>query len=185
MEYRKTIILKDGRACILRSGSSRDAKAVLENFLLTHGETEFLSTYPEEITLTLEQERAYLQKKAESPQELELLAELEGRVVGTAGIDACGGYEKIRHRASFGISIERACWGLGIGRAMTKACIACAAAAGYAQLELEAAAENLSALALYESEGFVEYGRNPKGFRTRRGGWQELVLMRLELVRPD
>jgi hypothetical protein len=29
--------------------------------------------------------------------------------------------------------------------------------------------------------GFVEYGRNPKGFRSRTTGWQELVLMRLEL----
>ena len=52
---------------------------------------------------------------------------------------------------------------------------------GYAQLELEAAAENKSALALYESMGFVEYGRNPRGFRSRVTGWQELVLMRMEL----
>ena len=39
------------------------------------------------------------------------------------------------------------------------------------------------ATALYESVGFVEYGRNPKGFRSRLAGWQELVLMRLELDR--
>ena len=38
-----------------------------------------------------------------------------------------------------------------------------------------------AALALYKSVGFVEYGRNPKGFRSRTAGWQELVLMRLEL----
>ena len=41
-------------------------------------------------------------------------------------------------------------------------------------------AENRSAIGLYESEGFVEYGRNPKGFRSRLTGWQEVVLMRLE-----
>ena len=64
---------------------------------------------------------------------------------------------------------------------MTEACIACARAAGYVQLELEAVAENERALALYRSLGFVEYGRNPKGFRSRLSGWQELVLMRLEL----
>ena len=29
--------------------------------------------------------------------------------------------------------------------------------------------------------GTVEYGRNPKGFRSQFSGWQELVLMRLEL----
>ncbi len=27
----------------------------------------------------------------------------------------------------------------------------------------------------------MEYGRNPRGFLTRDGRWQELVLMRLEL----
>ena len=53
--------------------------------------------------------------------------------------------------------------------------------AGYTQLELEVVAENRAALALYKSVGFEEYGRNPKGFRSRTGGWQELVLMRLEL----
>ena len=89
--------------------------------------------------------------------------------------------EKLKHRAEFGISVDKAYWGLGIGRALTNACIECARAAGYAQLELEAVAENKNALALYESVGFVEYGRNPKGFRSRLTGWQELVLMRLDL----
>lgn len=53
--------------------------------------------------------------------------------------------------------------------------------AGYVQLELKAVADNDKALALYRSVGYVEYGRNPKGFRSRLSGWQKLVLMRLEL----
>ena len=58
----------------------------------------------------------------------------------------------------------------------------CAKEAGYAQLELDVAAQNERAITLYESEGFAQYGRNPKGFRSRYSGWQELVLMRLELL---
>lgn len=42
-------------------------------------------------------------------------------------------------------------------------------------------AENTAARMLYEHVGFTEYGRNPRGFRTRSGAWQELILMRLEL----
>ena len=87
----------------------------------------------------------------------------------------------MRHRANFGISIEQAFWGLGIGREMLRVCIECAKAAGYAQLELEAVADNERAIALYQSEGFIECGRNPKGFRSRTSGWQALVHMRLEL----
>ena len=104
-------------------------------------------------------------------------------MVGSAGIGCVGRREKTRHRAEFGISIDQAYWGLGIGRALTEACIECAKRAGYAQLELEAVAENQTALALYKSVGFAEYGRNPRGFRSRFSGWQELVLMRLELDR--
>ena len=47
--------------------------------------------------------------------------------------------------------------------------------------KLRAITAHNSALALYKNVGFREYGRNPKGFRSRVSGWQELVLMRLEL----
>ena len=181
MNYHKTITLKDGRACTLRNGTAEDGQSLLDIFNLTHAQTDYLLTYPEESSHTVQQEVDYLKQKAESADGIELLAELEGTVVGTAGIDCVARKEKTRHRAEFGISVDKAYWGLGIGRALTEACIECARTAGYVQLELKAVAENKNALALYRSVGFVEYGRNPKGFRSRLSGWQELVLMRLEL----
>ena len=144
-------------------------------------QTDNLLTYPEENTLTATQEGEYLQAKTESPNEVEILAIVDGKVTGTAGINAVGGCYKLQHRAEFGISIAKEFWGLGIGQALTAACIDCAHKAGYAQLELDVVADNASALALYKKFGFVEYGRNPKGFRSRNTGYQELVLMRLAL----
>ena len=181
MEYKRTILLKDGRTCILRNAEEQDGQAVLANFLLTHGQTDFLTTYPEEATFTVEQEKAYLRKKMENVREIELVAEVDGVITGSAGVDSLGSAEKIRHRASFGISIDQAWWGLGIGRGLTEACIECAGAMGYSQLELEVVAANERAYRLYRSLGFVEYGRNPRGFRSRASGLQEIVLMRLEL----
>ena len=184
MEYHIIITLKDGRACTLRNGTAEDGQALLDLFNLTHTQTDYLLSYPEESTHTVQQEAGFLKQKTESADEIELLAELDGKVVGSAGIGCVGRKEKIRHRAEFGISVDKAHWGLGIGRALTEGCIECARTAGYVQLELEAVAENKSALALYRSVGFQEYGRNPKGFRSRLTGWQELVLMRLELGGP-
>ena len=181
MRYSKPVRLKDGRTCIIRNGTQQDAQGVWDNFVLTHGETEFLTTYPEEVAYTPEQEEAYLKQKEESGRDAELLAEVDGKIVGTAGIRSINAAEKTRHRASFGISIAKAWWGLGIGRALTEACIECAREAGYLQLELEVVADNRRAAELYKSIGFVEYGRNPKGFRSRNSGWQENILMRLEL----
>ena len=181
MEYNNSVTLKDGRACTLRNGTASDGQALLDVFNLTHEQTDFLLTYPEEHRYTAQQEADFLHEKTDSADEIELLAELDGEVVGCAGINCVGRKEKIRHRAEFGISVDKAYWGLGIGRALTEACIECAKKAGYIQLELEVVAENRSAIGLYESAGFVEYGRNPKGFLSRFTGWQEVVLMRLEL----
>jgi ribosomal protein S18 acetylase RimI-like enzyme len=180
MEYNSTVTLKDGRACTLRNGTASDGQALLDVFNLTHEQTDYLLTYPGEHSYTAQQEADFLKEKTDSADEIELLAELDGVIVGTAGIGCVGRREKTRHRAEFGISVDKAYWGLGIGRALTEACIECAKKAGYAQLELEVVAENRSAIGLYESVGFVEYGRNPKGFRSRLTGWQEVVLMRLE-----
>jgi RimJ/RimL family protein N-acetyltransferase len=181
MKYMKEITLKDGRKCLLRNSTPEDAQAVLENFILTHAQSDFLASYPEETTFTMEQEVAFLQKKLESENELHLIAEVDGKVAGTAGIDALSTLEKMRHRASFGISIDRAYWGLGIGRAMAEACIECAKKAGFSQLELDVVADNERAVNLYRSLGFTEYGRNPRGMRSRTAGWQTFLLMRMDL----
>ena len=62
-----------------------------------------------------------------------------------------------------------------------EACIKCAKEAGYVQLELNVVAENERAVSLYKKMGFLEYGRNPKGFYSRTSGFQEVVYMLLEL----
>lgn len=181
MQYEKTILLKNGKRCLLRPAEGRDAEAVYALFVRTHGETDYLASYPEENTMTVEGERAFLERKAESPNEVQILACVDGETAGLAGISAIGSKEKLRHRAEFGISVEKKFWGMGIGRALAQACIECAKEAGYAQVELDVVAENQRAVRLYESLGFREYGRNPMGFRSRYTGWQALSLMRLEL----
>lgn len=184
MEYRETINLRDGRECILRNGTASDGAADLELFIRTHSQTDYLTTYPDEVTYTAQEESDYLQKKTDSPDEIELLAEVEGRIVGAAGLNRIGKAEKTRHRVEFGISIDEGYWGLGIGKALTLACMECARKAGYSQMELDVVADNTAARKLYESVGFTEYGRNPRGFRSRVSGWQELIIMRLELDGP-
>ena len=74
MTYHQIIQLKNGASCCLRSGTAADGQAALDNFILTHAETDNLLTYPEENTLTATQEGEYLQAKTESPNEVEILA---------------------------------------------------------------------------------------------------------------
>ena len=165
MKYSQQITLKNGSIAILRNGT----------------ETDYLLSYPDETSFDAQQEGQFLAKKAASDNEIEIIALVDGKVAGSAGIDAVGTKDKLRHRAEFGISLLKEYWGLGLGRALTEACIQCAKEAGYAQLELSVVADNERAIALYEKEGFVEYGRNPRGFLSRTSGFQELVYMLLAL----
>lgn len=181
MLMNKTIMLRNGESCVLRNAEAADAAAFLDYFLRCHAETDFLTTYPDETEHDPDKVAARLGGTAESETDVEILAFADGRLAGSAGIHLLRDRDKLRHRAEFGISVLREFWGRGIGGALTGACIACAKEAGFLQLELEAVAENENALNLYRKFGFVEYGRNPRGFRNRAGRWQELVLMRLEL----
>ena len=130
---------------------------------------------------SIEEEKRFLSQKEESAAEVQLCAVVGDVIVGLAGISAIGAMEKISHRAELGVSIEKGFWHLGIGSALTKASIECATKAGFRQLEVEVVGDNKNAIALYKKMGFIEYGRNPRGFASRSSGYQELILMRLEL----
>ena len=181
MRFSQKILLKNGKEALLRNGDSADGLPVFETFNATHAETDYLLSYPDENSFDPEQEAKFLEEKTNSPDEIEIIAVVDGKVVGTAGIEAVGRKHKLRHRAELGIGILKEYWGLGLGKALTKACIQCAKEAGYTQVELNVVAENEAAISLYQSLGFTEFGRNPRGFNSRISGYQELVYMKMEL----
>ena len=181
MRYNKTITLKNGKKALIRNGEFSDGAAVYENFNQTHAETDYMLSYPDENSFNAEQEADFLKEKTDSDNEIEIVAVVDGEIVGSAGIEAVGAKYKVRHRADLGIGISKEYWGLGLGKAFMNACIECAKEAGYTQLELNVVAENERAIALYRSFGFKEFGRNPRGFNSRESGYQELVYMLLEL----
>ena len=181
MKYNKSIILKNNKEAVIRNGDTPDGSEVFEVFNQTHAETDYLLSYPDENSFDADEEAEFLKEKTDSPNEIELVALIDGKIAGTAGIEAVGAKDKVKHRAEFGISILKEYWGLGLGRALTEACVSCAREAGYSQLELNVVAENERAVSMYKSLGFREFGRDPMGFNSRISGYQELLYMRLEL----
>ncbi len=180
MEYAKTVILKNNKECLIRNTTAEDAEEVLNIFRVTHEQTDFLSSYRDEATFDVEFEAKFLADKERNNQEVYLCAVVDSCIVGTAGID-CLGASKVNHRAVLGLAIDQTYCNIGIGRALISACIDCSKAAGYTQLELEVVSDNAIAIALYKNMGFIEFGRNPRGFYSRYQGWQELIYMRMEL----
>lgn len=181
MKYTKEIVLQNNKKCLIRDAVGDDAQEVLNVFLQTHEQTDYLSSYKDETTFDADFEKKFLTDIENSEKEIYICAVVDGHIVGTASVFSIGP-NKVRHRAEFGIAVDRDFWGIGIGQALTAACIEFSQSAGYAQLELEVVSDNTGAIALYRKMGFIEFGRNPRGFISRFQGWQELVSMRLELI---
>ena len=181
MRYTKTMLLAGGVELLVRNAVASDARALRETVQRTHAETDYLLSYPDEQSVDDEQEACSLEEAERSGNEVELVAVIDGRIVGSAGVSAVRSRRKVAHRARFGISILKEFWGMGIGRVLMEASIDCARRARYTQLELEVVADNERAVSLYRRAGFEEYGRNPRGYKSASVGYQELVYMRLEL----
>lgn len=181
MRYARAVELKGGLELLVRNAVASDARALRDIMQRTHAETDYLLSYPDEQGSDDEQEARSLAETERSDNEVELVAVVDGKIVGSAGVTAVGSRRKVGHRARFGISILKEHWGMGIGRVLMEASIDCARRAGYTQLELEVVADNGRAVSLYRRAGFEEYGRNPRGYLSAASGYQELVHMRLEL----
>ena len=177
MHVSQHITLRDGSVIALRSLEKQDAGAAIFCLRKVSGETEFLMREISECGMTLAQEEEIIQRKAESPRELLLGAFAENALIGMAGLNACGPYARVRHRASVGLSLLRAHWGKGIGTAMMQALISAAKDAGYEQLELDVVDNNERAVSLYQHLGFRRVGQVPKAIRYRDGRYADLLLM--------
>ena len=108
MIYRtQTITLKNGTVAILRAPAAGDGEALIELLKITTGETDFLSGYPEEITMTAEAAGAtYVAGGALKDGKLVTSG---GRVTGTTAI--AGSLEeaiKEAYRLSDGVKFEGA-----------------------------------------------------------------------------
>ena len=79
MKYHKTITLKDGRTCMLRNGTAEDGRALLKIFNLTHTQTDYLRTYPEEHSYTAEDE-AELLRRNRPVTTLFMLMSVDGKI---------------------------------------------------------------------------------------------------------
>lgn len=172
-----SIALKDGREAILRSPDKTDAQAFIDYMVTTAGETPYLLRAPEEISLTLEQEEAFLENALAAPRRLMLSAFVDGRLAGNAAMNPVSPFMRYKHRCTLAISLYQEFTGLGLGKAMLETILKAAKSAGYEQAELTTVSTNASARALYAKLGFVEYGTQPHSRKMEDGSYQDEIFM--------
>ncbi|HIR26709.1 MAG TPA: GNAT family N-acetyltransferase [Candidatus Choladousia intestinigallinarum] len=178
MIYPETeFIMKNGEKAILRSPSVWDASDMLEYIRQMSAETIFVGRYPEEICETLADEESFLEECQKSSSSIQISAFVNGKLAGNASVEPVSQRIKMRHRAEFGIAVLEDYWGLGLGNALTFACLDMAEKMGFTQIELSMLEKNVKGLSLYEKAGFRQWGKLERCFRLKDGTFETGIYM--------
>lgn len=172
---------KTGCQVILRNAETDDAESLLNYLKITASETPYLIREPEEVTLSIEQERAFIQRIMDSDRELLLIAAVDGKHAGNCSLMSLGDYKRYRHRCSIAIALYQEYCNRGIGKIMLETILDAAKKAGYEQAELEVIADNKNAIALYEALGFEKYGLFPDNMKYENGNYADAYWMMKKL----
>lgn len=170
MIYAETEIqLKNGCTAVVRNARPENAKQMIEYLRTVSGESPFLLREPDEVNFTVEKERAILQNKAESPNEIMLTAYVNGELAGNCSLASQGDKRRMKHRCCVSIALYEKYCNLGLGRLLLNTLLGLAKQCGYTQAELGVIEGNERAKHVYESLGFKEYGFLPNSLRYSDG----------------
>lgn len=172
-----TIRLKDGTAVGLRTPAEDDAAAALAYARLNIEDGVGSISTPEEFTLTVDEERKFLTDHLAHPDDLVIIAEHDGAIVGFINFKASR-RKRLAHHGSFGVSVHPDWRSRGIGRALLEALLGWARAnPRITKVGLAVIADNDRAIALYRKLGFIEEGRRVNEIRYEDGHYADDLLM--------
>ena len=86
-EVYKKVFLKNNKKCLIRNATGDDAQEVLNIFLLTHDQTDFLSSYKDETSIDTAFEKQFLTDRETAARGVYLCAIVDGHIVGTGLTD--------------------------------------------------------------------------------------------------
>ena len=128
---------KDGGSLLLREAEEGDAGAVLAYLNQVGGESDNLLFGRDEFAMPLEQERQWIASLRKQEKSILLLGFCEDELSSVASVSAFDRRGAHRPPGGGGGLRKKACWGLGIGRAVMEALIRFARGQGLEILQLD------------------------------------------------
>lgn len=168
--------LKDGRLCEIREIQVNDAADMVEYLKIVMGESDFMNSYPDEITMTAEEEEKMIKGFNKSDTTLMLVVEMEGRLIASGTIIRLA-KSKMRHRGNVALAVLKEFWNLGIGKKILISLESYAKELCLSQIELDYYSGNNRARALYDKIGFVETGKTPNAIILKDGRAYDSIKM--------
>lgn len=171
--------LRNGRNVRIRTAETNDAENLLKLFDTIVSEDQFNVTTTDdvaELKMTVEKEQEWV-REHDKDGNLVLVAEIDGAIVGIAGIDN-GKRRRIAHVGTLHINVLREFRGLGLGTELLQTAIGWAREDPLIEkIGLGVFATNDRAIQLYKKMAFIEEGRKIKEVKIGPDNYVDSILM--------
>lgn len=173
-------LTKDGRQFTIRKPTTDHAEDIITYSKLLFASTNQVLTLPEEYTITVDNEKKWIDDLNNNPNALLLISEMNNSIVGFLFFIP-NSKKKISHTGEFGVNVHPSYQGQRIGQFLIETLVKWARQ--HAQIEkvfLQVFATNYNAIKLYKKLGFIEEGRHIKAIKQSDGKYVDIIQMYIE-----
>ncbi len=150
---------------IIERAVKDDAEKIIAFLNKVGGESDNLLFGKDEILITIDEEKEFIDRMNQSSKSIILLGKIDGNIVSIGTLTGKA-RKRIAHRGEVALSVSKDYWGQGIGRNMLEELILFAKVkASLSVIELTVKADNENAFQLYKKLGFKQIGYYEKYFK--------------------
>ena len=162
---------------LIREAEISDASEVIALLDQIGQESNFTSLDENGISMAESEMQIFIDKQAQSENQITLLAFLNDELAGIINITA-DQRPRVRHIGDIFLGIKKYFWGSGLGSILMEEAIEWAESSGVIRrLQLTVQKRNLAAIHLYEKMGFITEGLQERGACIERGEFLDVYLM--------
>ncbi|KXT84831.1 Acetyltransferase [Streptococcus sp. DD11] len=161
----------------LREAERADAADLIAFLNQVGSESDYMTLDEAGILMNEAEMSSFIERQADSANQLYLLALLNDDIAGLVSITA-DFHERIRHIGQVFVVVKKAFWNQGLGRILLDEAVAWAQESGILRrLELTVQARNERAVHLYKDLGFEIEGLLKRGAYLKEGKFLDVYLM--------
>ena len=162
---------------LIREAEISDASEVIALLDQIGQESNFTSLDENGISMAESEMQIFIDKQAQSENQITLLAFLNDELAGIINVTA-DQRPRVRHIGDIFLGIKKTFWGSGLGSILMEEAIEWAKTSGVIRrLQLTVQKRNLAAIHLYEKMGFITEGLQERGACIERGEFLSVYLM--------